>query len=564
VTGSGSGDNEPEKTVAAGSQGQAVAAPDDGRLIAERYRLRKWIGSGAMGEVWQAMDERLNRIVAAKSLLLPVGLSPPDAEILRQRSFREGRIAARLQHPNAIAVYDVASDDGRPVLIMEYMASRSLAEVIDEDGPLTPDQVAHIGAQAASALAAAHAASIVHRDIKPGNILLGPDGTTKITDFGISRATGDITVTKTGVLTGTPAYLSPEAARGQVTGSPSDVFALGATLYAAVEGEPPFGRDDNTMALLHLIATGKVNPPKRAGILGATLQKMLRDDPSTRPTMKQLTEELAAVAKGKTVVAEPAPVPRAPVSAPPRPLRTPTPVPPPPAHVRSPGTRSAHARPPHTRSAHARQDGTNSDLTPARTSGKWNTTNRWLVIIAVAAVAVILAAIGGARLLAQPRGTGTGQTSVNPPVPSSVPTEQQPPPALTPERPSPSPSPSEAAASAHDLESAVGKYYNLVPEDLDSAWALLGPDLQAQGRGSYDKFWNQVARVVVVRSPRATGRSVFVTLQVTGQDKGTYEETHRLGMILQNGQWLINSDDVLDSKPIGKPSSSPSAPTAGG
>jgi hypothetical protein len=554
VTGSGNGDSEPAKSVSAGGQGQAVAAPDDGRLIAERYRLRKWIGSGAMGEVWQAMDERLNRIVAAKSLLLPAGLSPPDAEILRQRSFREGRIAARLQHPNAIAVYDVASDEGRPVLIMEYMASRSLAEVIDDDGPLAPDQVANIGAQAASALAAAHAASIVHRDIKPGNILLGPDGTTKITDFGISRATGDITVTKTGVLTGTPAYLSPEAARGQPTGSPSDVFALGATLYAAVEGEPPFGRDDNTMALLHLIATGKVNPPKRAGVLAATLQKMLRDDPSTRPTMKQLTEELTAVAKGQTVVAEAAPAPRTPVSAP---LRTPTPPPPPPAHVRAPGNRSAHARPPHSRSAHARQDGTSSDLKPVH--HKWSTTNRWLVIVAIVAVAVILAAIGGARLLAHPRSPDNSRTGLNQPGPVVAPTDQAAQPPVPTLLPSPSPSPSaKPSASARELEGYVGKYFAALPDNLDSAWTALGPDLQSQGRESFDKYWNEISDVVVVRGPRASGTSVVVTVQLTDPGKGTYEETHRMGMIQANGQWLINSDTTLEHHQVSKPSSSPS------
>ncbi len=166
--------------------------------------------------------------------------------------------------------------------------------------------------------------------------------------------------------------------------------ALGATLYAAVEGEPPFGRDDNTMALLHLIATGKVNPPRRAGVLANTLQKMLRDDPSTRPTMKQLSEELAAVAKGVTEVA---PAPRTPVSAPPRPAP-----PPPPAHVRSPQNRPAHVR----------REPTRSVRVPDR---KWSATNRWLVITAVAAVVVILASIGGARLLAhsssvnQPNGT---------------------------------------------------------------------------------------------------------------------------------------------------------------
>ncbi|GAA1681398.1 hypothetical protein GCM10009765_33140 [Fodinicola feengrottensis] len=539
MTGSGNDDSDQgNRVVSTDDSGPAVAAAEDGRLIAGRYRLRTWIGAGAMGEVWQAMDERLHRIVAAKQLLLPVGLSHPDAEVLRQRSFREGRIAARLQHPNAIAVYDVVSDDGRPVLVMEYMASRSLAEVIDEDGPLAPERVANIGAQAASALAAAHAASIVHRDIKPGNILLGPDGTTKITDFGISRATGDITVTKTGVLTGTPAYLSPEAARGQVTGSPSDVFALGATLYAAVEGEPPFGRDDNTMALLHLIATGKVNPPRRAGVLANTLQKMLRDDPSTRPTMKQLSEELAAVAKGVTEVA---PAPRTPVSAPPRPAP-----PPPPAHVRSPQNRPAHVR----------REPTRSVRVPDR---KWSATNRWLVITAVAAVVVILASIGGARLLAhsssvnQPNGT-LQQGAAD--APTSAPPEASAP-VVPPVTPSPSASVS-PSASAKDLEGPVVKYYNLLPTDLDEAWALLGPDLKAKGRKSYDAYWQQVQQVALMSS-HTSGTSVQVTIQLTMQNQATAEEVHRLGMIQVNGQWLIDTDTLIQSHQF--PGPGPSATT---
>ncbi|MFD1152191.1 serine/threonine-protein kinase, partial [Saccharothrix hoggarensis] len=272
---------------------------DDGRLVAGRYRLGRRIGSGAMGIVWQAHDERLHRTVAVKQLLLQPGLAEADTDEAKRRAMREGRIAARLQHPHAIAVYDVAEDDGQPWLVMEYLPSKSLSTALSERGTLPPRDVASIGSQVASALAAAHNAGIVHRDIKPGNILLGNDGTVKITDFGISRATGDVTVTATGMLAGTPAYLAPEVAKGYDPGPPSDVFSLGSTLYAAIEGAPPFGLNENTIALLHQVASGKVVPPKQAGPLTALLMRLLRAEPEDRPTMAEAREALAAVAAGR-------------------------------------------------------------------------------------------------------------------------------------------------------------------------------------------------------------------------------------------------------------------------
>ncbi|MDQ3154293.1 MAG: protein kinase, partial [Actinomycetota bacterium] len=278
---------------------------DGPRLVADRYRLDERIGSGAMGVVWRAHDERLDRTVAVKQLLLQPGLSAAEAADSRARAMREGRIAARLQHPHAISVFDVAlGPDGEggegtePWLVMEYLPSRSLATVLAEQGPLPPREVARIGRQVADALAAAHGAGIVHRDIKPGNVLLGEDGTVKITDFGISRASWDVTVTRTGVLAGTPAYFAPEVARGEVPGPASDVFSLGATLYTAVEGAPPFGLDENTLALLRAVADGKVHPPQRAGPLHAVLMRLLRDDPAERPVMAGARDMLAGIASG--------------------------------------------------------------------------------------------------------------------------------------------------------------------------------------------------------------------------------------------------------------------------
>ena len=281
--------------------------------LGDRYVLLDQLGAGAMGVVWRARDEFLHRDVAVKQLLLNDVQSNEFHEAV-QRAMREGRIAARLQHPNAIAVYDVVVEDGKPCLVMEYLPSRNLSAIL-ENGPMPPMEAARIGSLAAGALTAAHAAGIVHRDIKPGNVLIGRDGTVKITDFGISRALGDVAVTKTGMLAGTPAYLAPELARGAAPAPPSDVFSLGATIYAMTEGEPPFGKSTNDLGLLYKVARGETRPPMRSGPLTGLLTRLLANEPSQRPTAAQAAEELKAIASGA-----PVPVTRV---IPPRPMTPP-------------------------------------------------------------------------------------------------------------------------------------------------------------------------------------------------------------------------------------------------
>jgi serine/threonine protein kinase len=251
-----------------------------------------------MGVVWLGHDERLDRQVAVKKLLLRPGLSQARTAAAVARCMREGRIAARLHHPNAITVFDVVDEDDVPNLVMEYLPSRSMATAIAEDGPFAPDVVAAIGAQVAAALAAAHDVGIVHRDITPGNILLGADGAVKLTDFGISRAADDGTVTRTGPFAGTPAFLAPEVALGADPTPASDVFSLGATLYAAVEGVPPFGKAPNVLALLHAVAGGEINPPQRSGPLTDVLLALLTADPHARPTAARTHDLLAAAGRG--------------------------------------------------------------------------------------------------------------------------------------------------------------------------------------------------------------------------------------------------------------------------
>ena len=257
-----------------------MSAPDD--LIGGRYRLVELVGSGGMGSVWRAWDERLHRTVALKQLPLAPGLSPAEADLANQRAMREARITARLTHPYAVSVYDVVEHEGRPCIVMQFLPSVTLSGVLQDGGPLRPDEATKVGSQVASALAAAHQAGITHRDVKPGNILIADDGTALISDFGISHALGDATLTSTGLIHGTPAFIAPEVARGGEATFASDVFSLGSTLYAALEGEPPFGRDPNTIALLHKVAAGVFPPPQRAGPLTLLLGQMLAPDPADR------------------------------------------------------------------------------------------------------------------------------------------------------------------------------------------------------------------------------------------------------------------------------------------
>jgi hypothetical protein len=278
-----------------------MAAPD--ALVGDRYRLIRELGSGGMGLVWEARDERLGRRVAIKELRVQPGLTESESRLLADRAMREARINARLHHPHAVTVFDVVEHEGRPCLVMELVPSQTLSDVLRQRGTLPLPEVARLGAQIASALAAAHEVGIVHRDVKPGNVLIGEDGRARISDFGISRALGDTTLTLTGMITGTPAFLAPEVARGEAAGPPADVFSLGGTLYAAVEGEPPFGTDSNAMALLHKVAAADFAVPRQAGALRPLLLRMLQREPADRPTMAEVAAALPQLASASVAAA---------------------------------------------------------------------------------------------------------------------------------------------------------------------------------------------------------------------------------------------------------------------
>jgi hypothetical protein len=273
--------------------GMSVTQP----LLAERYRLVRSLGQGGMGRVWLARDEVLHRDVAIKEVVPPAGLTPQERDEMRMRTLREARTAARLNHPSVVRVYDVVRTDVHPWIVMEYVPSRSLHEVIAEDGTLPPNQVAQIGLQVLGALQAAHRAGVLHRDVKPSNVLLTDDGRVVLTDFGLATMPGEATVTRPGMVLGSPAYISPERARDGHAGPESDLWSLGATLYAAVEGNSPYQRS-SAIATLTALVTEEPPPARHAGPLRSVLNGLLRKDPATRIDAEEAERRLRRAAGG--------------------------------------------------------------------------------------------------------------------------------------------------------------------------------------------------------------------------------------------------------------------------
>jgi eukaryotic-like serine/threonine-protein kinase len=267
------------------------------QLIADRYRLVEPLGQGGMGRVWRARDEVLHRDVAIKELVPPPGLTTDERREMRERSLREARAIARLNNINVVRVFDVLRTDADPWIVMEYVRSRSLQDALAADGPVPPGRAAEIGLGVLGALKAAHKAGVMHRDVKPGNVLLGEDGRVVLTDFGLATVPGDPNVTRTGLVLGSPAYIAPERARDGTAGPEADLWSLGATLYAAVEGQSPYARS-SAIATLAALATEPPPPAKRAGPLKAVLNGLLRKDPTQRITA-EVAERLLRRASDK-------------------------------------------------------------------------------------------------------------------------------------------------------------------------------------------------------------------------------------------------------------------------
>jgi len=271
-----------------------------GRLVGGRYRLQDPIGRGAMGIVWRGRDELLARDVAVKEVQVTGQATPAEAEAIYQRTLREARTAARLSHPNVVKVFDVVEEGGSPWIIMELVEAKSLDRVITEDGPLPPEQAADLGAGLVGALAAAHASGVLHRDVKPSNVLVTRDGRAVLTDFGIATFAEDLGLTQAGMVVGTPGFTAPERIRGDIATPASDLWSLGATLYAAVEGRGPFDRAGGSSEITAGVVSADAPRAPSAGALGPVIDALLSRDPDTRPdaaTAERLLAEAATAAR---------------------------------------------------------------------------------------------------------------------------------------------------------------------------------------------------------------------------------------------------------------------------
>ncbi|MFD9946040.1 serine/threonine-protein kinase [Nonomuraea sp. NPDC059023] len=266
-------------------------------IVGGRYRLLRTIGKGGMGTVWQAHDEVLGRDVAVKEIQPPPDLSGPEREVFTVRTFREARAAGRVAHPGVATVYDVLEEHGHPWIIMQLVPSRTLGETVREEGALPPVQAAAIGLQLMQALRAAHAAGVLHRDVKPDNVLLTDDGRAVLTDFGIATTEDDASLTRTGVLVGTPAFIAPERAAGGTARPAADLWSLGVTLYVAVEGHSPFQRG-HALATLGAVMHDPPGPLSKAGPLGPIILGLLEKNPADRLTAEDTERHLHAITTG--------------------------------------------------------------------------------------------------------------------------------------------------------------------------------------------------------------------------------------------------------------------------
>jgi eukaryotic-like serine/threonine-protein kinase len=529
-------------------------------LIADRYRLLYRVGSGGMGVVWEALDERLERHVAVKQLRRQSDASTAEAELANKRAMREARLTARLQHPNAVPVFDAVEQDGQLWLIMQFIPSITLAGVLQEGGPLQPNEASQVGAQVASALAAAHAVGIVHRDVKPGNILITDDGTALISDFGIARALGDATLTTSGMVHGTPAYLAPEVARGNEASFASDVFSLGATLYGAMEGTPPFGTDENSIALLHRVASGQFPPPQRCGPLTPVILEMLSPNPEARPSMRAIADNLARLATlGRSSATVEALTPTVSEEA-----STGAAIIPSLAETDSLTAPRAAAD-----TAAAPDSLAQSPTRPRRNRG----IAAAVAIIALIAVGILIAALlPDDRRAADPASVPTQSTTA---APASTKASTPPPESPTPKASSaqrrnaspsanpqtraptqaPAPSPTTAPTvrgtpTAAQLRRAITSYYALMPRNTDAAWPRMTASYQtnhAGGRQAYQRFWDAVDRISVADVRGIRPSSAQATLTYYFKDGRVVRERTAYGLVNEGGRLKINSSTVLSS-----------------
>ena len=495
--------------------------PDDSSRapLAGRYRLDREVGRGGMGAVWLARDERLGREVAVKR----VGHLPGESLPRLARAMREARSTAALNHRNVVAVYDALEEGDHLWLVMEYVPGRTLAQITADEGPLDPLRAARIGAQVADGLAAAHAAGMVHRDVKPGNILVTDDDVAKISDFGIARSLADDQLTQTGLMVGTPAYFAPELARGADASPASDVWALGATLFAAVEGHGPYPSQGNALAVLAGIATEPPPLPERAGPLREPIRRMMDPDVAARWSMADCAHALRQVNERHPGAPVPAPTPEQTAL-----FTAPTPEPTP-------------------------------EPEPAPTTPVGDDARRRRTPLVLAALLVLLLMGGAAWAVTngdddEPAATADRPRSSTPadqptadPTPSET-TDPDP----APEEPETTPAepettePETPAPDAGSPGDFVAGYHGLLPGDTATAWMRFTEGYQSDlgGFEQYDGFWRTIDAVSVEGVEEVDDTTVDVTLAYT-TDGSTQTETRRVYLEAAGDGFLIADDEIV-------------------
>ncbi len=524
------------------------------KTIAGRYVVERAVGHGGMGTVWLCRDEVLGRDVAVKE----VGSMPGRSKSDLARALREARNSAALNHRNVVSVYDAVEDGDHNWLVMEYVPSRNLSEIIAQDGPLPPERVAWIGAQAADGLAAAHARGTMHRDVKPGNILVTEDDHVKITDFGIARTHGDTQLTVSGVVTGTPAYFAPELAKGNDPTVAGDVWALGATLYAAVEGRLPYPDQSNAIALLTQIASEPPPVPKRAAFLTEAIQRMMDPDPSTRWSMTDVSHTLhrlhdrhGSQGTGPSTVSLTSPPVAAPdttpgdegtadvddgpateATPPPDPDPTlppdPDPTPPPDPDPTPPPSSSADAPEPQPRQPAEHEE----PRDPSRRRTAW----------VAAVLLLVLAGVGTFWLIDRDEGTPRADDRGS----SATPSEGQGDANGGDASSDDSSVEQDGSDAASDPAGFIEDYYAHLPSDPQTAWKLLSPAMQDEvgGYDAYAGFWRTISEVRVDGTSETKKRVVDVELTYTS-DGGTETETRRITLKKKGKAFQIAGDEVV-------------------
>ena len=466
-------------------------------MIAGRYSLDREVGRGGTGAVWLGRDEVLGRPVALKR----IGLLPGADRTDLTRAEREAKLSARLHHPHVVSIFDAVIDTDSWWLVMEYVDGVDLGRLVRERGPLSPDEAAPLLAQAAGALAAAHAAGIVHRDVKPSNILVDRAGQVKLTDFGIARIATDPAITQTGMVTGSPAYLAPEVAAGARGDEAADVWSLGATMFHVLEGRPPYDLGDNVIGGLYRIVHEDPPRPADAGWLAPLLEATMVRDPARRWSMPQVhayLESGTAPASDPTTTQVLAPVPAAPM--PPSPAPSPAPAP-------------APAPPPRAGSAR-------------RIPAKLLLLGLALVLVLAVAGYVLFSDRGSGDNNAAKGSAGSGSSTAH--------TKKK------------------TKPTAKGMESFIRDYVSTVSTDPSKSWMMLTPKFQQESGGfeKYQRFWDPATNGKVL-SISTDPKNLTVSYQVHFDDFDNGPGPTVLDLKYEDGKYLIDGEHTRGFKPAG-------------